>query len=148
MAFRFSLRVLLRLQKSVERQQELLLQLANAQVAQVTRQIEQVERWAQAYGNLQAQELQAGLDAAELHFEERCQEVLEDYRKSLAAELLKVKRACAERRAAFEEARRQREVTDSLRERQLQAHRTEERRREQRQVDDLFLLRRSSLRPD
>jgi flagellar export protein FliJ len=148
MAFRFPLEVLLRLQRSVERQRELLLQVANARVDQATLQIEQVESWIRAYSDRQAQGLQTGMNAAEMHFAERCHEVLKDYKQSLEAELSKLEKIRAERRSAFEEARRQREVTHSLRERQLQAYRSEVRRREQRQVDDMFVMRRAPSRSE
>jgi flagellar export protein FliJ len=148
MAFRFPLEVLLRLQRSVERQQELLLQVANGRVEHMKLQIEQAECWGRAYSSQQAQELNTGVSAAEMHFAERCREVLENYRQLLGAELTKLEKIRAERRTAFETARRQREVTDSLRERQLQAYRTEEHRREQRQVDDLFILRKTPLRSE
>jgi flagellar export protein FliJ len=141
MAFRFSLQMLLRLQKSVERQQELLLQAANARVRQANQQIQEIDAWVEAYRKRRAEGMDTGLRAAEIHFDERCREVLKNHRQYLADELSRREKIREDQRGAFEAARRAREVTDSLRERKMEAYRIEEQRREQRRMDDLFILR-------
>lgn len=140
MAFRFPLETLLRFQKSLERQQELLLQVANYEVAQALQQIHRTED-AIGWTRREGQGALASLGpAVEMHF-------LEELRRSLAAQKAKLQgeleRSEAERRVrlqAFEQIRRKRETIETLRERQQRAFRERHNREQQRQVDDLFLI--------
>jgi flagellar export protein FliJ len=51
-----------------------------------------------------------------------------------------------QQREIFQQARRARETLESVRDRQLLMHQKQAARREQRNMDDLFLLRRNFLR--
>ncbi len=146
MVFQFSLAVLLRFRKSIERQQEARLEHANQQATGLRRQIEDIERAvAEATAN-DAQELASGLRAAELHFSQVRREVLAERRAQREKELAVAIEIQSQRRLAFQTARQQREVVTSLRKRQLEGFREREARQEQRRLDDLFLLRRQYLR--
>jgi flagellar FliJ protein len=147
LAFRFPLETLLRLRISQEHQQELLLQAANERVTRVRRQLDRLNS---LESNLAAGEkvlLQDGVPAAELHFADECFRVLEERKQALRKELAEAEQALAARIAAFEEARRQRRLMEELRERCKQIYRQQESRREQRSLDDLYLLLRGRRSP-
>ena len=76
MAFHFSLAALLRFRRSIEQQQEILLQQANQQIAGLRRGIEDVQRAAAEVTANDARELASGLRAAELHFSQVRRSVL------------------------------------------------------------------------
>ncbi|MBZ5597373.1 MAG: flagellar export protein FliJ [Acidobacteriia bacterium] len=147
MAFRFSLQTLLQFRKSVEHQQELLLQEANHQVTRVRHEIEGVDGFMAEMAARRARELDSGVSAAELQFENLCRLVLLEHRRQLQRALAEREEVRVNRSQAFHEARRRREVVDTLRRHQLQVHRQEQKRKEQRYLDELFLLRREFLRP-
>jgi flagellar export protein FliJ len=145
MAFRFSLHALLRFRQSVERQQELLLQEANHQVALARAAIEAVDGRMAEMAAKGARALDCGVSAAELQFEEHCRSVLVEHRHQLERTLAQREDIRARRSQEFHQARRQREVVDTLRWQQLQLYRQQEKRKEQRYLDELFLLRRRSV---
>jgi flagellar export protein FliJ len=144
MAFRFSLQALLRFRQSLERQQELRLQQAQHQVALARRAIEDLDRHVAATAARCAGELSTGLSAAELQFETLCRTVLLEHRHHLEQMLSQSEEIRSSCTQALRETRRQREVVDTLRQRQLQVHRQHEKRAEQRYLDELFLLRKQS----
>jgi flagellar export protein FliJ len=146
MAFRFPLEVLLRVRQGLERQQELRLQEANLRVATRLRQIEDVHNGMENIDARRRAQMESGISAAELQFDVLCRSVLttqhQILRKQLAeAELFRD--SCSE---DFRQARRQREVMDTLRHHQLHDYVQQESRQDQRRLDDLFLLRRAFLR--
>src|SRR5262249_27486494 len=120
----------------------LLLQIANARIDHAKQQIEQPICGLQAYSGREANGLEIGMSAAEIQFADRCRTVLADYKKTLDDEPFYLEEIQAERRSALAEARRKRQATDGLRERQLQNFREEVRREEQRQLDEMFVIRR------
>jgi len=141
--FSFSLETLLRIRQSRERQQELLWQQANFQVATVQRQIEGIQSQIAARASRQRRELQSGWSAAELQFDLLCRTQLQERLQCLQADLAKARvsqACCAEN---FRRARQQREVLETLRQQRLQLHRQQVSRQEQRQFDDVFLARRT-----
>ena len=146
MAFRFTLDVLLRVRQSVERQQELLLQEANQHLTILRQRIEDLDAQMAQLTASKMRQLESGLSAAELQFDLLCRSVMLQQRAALEQEMSQAEAARDARRETFREARRQREVMDTLRNHQLQAHRQQEMRQEQRRLDDMFLLRRAYLR--
>jgi flagellar protein FliJ len=146
MAFRFPLEVLLRVRQSLERQQELRLQEANLRVAMLRRQLEDVQRELENIEARQRPRLESGISAAELQFDVLCRSVLTEQRHTLEEHLAEAethRHSCVE---AFHQARRQREVMETLRRHQLQEYHQQEARQDQRRLDDLILLRRAYLR--
>jgi len=146
MAFRFPFEVLLRVRRSLERQQELRLQEANLRVAMLLRQIEDVHSGMENIEARRRPQLESGISAAELQFDVLCRSVLTQRRHALEKQLVEAearRHSCAEN---FREARRQREVMETLRRHQLQDYHQQEARQDQRRLDDLFLLRRAYLR--
>jgi flagellar export protein FliJ len=146
MAFRFTLHALLRFRQSVERQQQLLLQEANHQVALVRRGIEVLDGHLGAIAAHDAGELENGVRAAELQFQLLCRAILLGHRRQLETTLAQREEVRISRSQAFHEARRQREAVETLRQLQWQAYQQGQKRKEQRYLDELFLLRRAFLR--
>jgi flagellar export protein FliJ len=144
MPFHFSLQAVLHLYQSLEHQQELRLRAANQQVARVRHMIEQLDTVKQQNRARQSQELQAGTTSAELEFARTLESALVRRRGELEVELVRAQQLRDEQQRNFHVARRRRETLSSLRETQLKNYQREAARREQRQADDAFLLRRKS----
>jgi|ERR1700722_971244 len=142
MPFHFSLQSVLHLYQSLEHQQELRLRAANQQVFRVRNAIEQLDVQKQQNRIQQSRELQAGTTGAELEFERATELALHRQRGELDIELARMQQLRDEQQRNFRQARRRREMLSSLRETQLHLYQREAARREQRRVDDAFLLRR------
>jgi flagellar export protein FliJ len=146
MAFRFPLEVLLRVRQGLERQHELRLQKANQRVAGLRQEIEDVHTGMENIAVRRCPQLESGVSAAELQFDELCHSVLIERQHVLEGQLAEAeafRHTCSQ---DFQLARRQREVMDTLRRHQLRDYRQQEARQDQRRLDDLFLLRRAYLR--
>jgi|ERR1700683_905824 len=146
MAFHFPLEAVLHFRRSVEHQQELRLRSANQQVARVQNMIEQMDLRRQELYAAQSQELTAGITAAELRFGLQCETELLRRRRELEQQFMRLQQLREQQREIFHQARRARETLESVRDRQLRIYKKEALRREQRSLDDLFLLRREYLR--
>ena len=97
-------------------------------------------------GGRQLQRLSSGTTAAELQFDLLCRAALAQRRGDLEQELDEAESLRRVRAEAWALARRQREVIESLRQKQFAAYQLHVRGLEQRQLDDAFLLRREFLR--
>jgi flagellar export protein FliJ len=146
MPFRFPLEAVLHFRKGIEHQQELRLRAANQQVIRVRHAIEQLDGKAQQAHAAGARELAAGTTAAEIGFALATQALLGSQRQSLEQELARLEGLRNQQQRLYQQARRQRETFESLRSHQEREYERNEARREQRTLDDLFLLRRDSFR--
>ena len=146
MAFTFSLHAVLHLRQSLEHQQELRLRAANQHVARVRQLIEQMDLHRARLQLLQGNELTAGTTAAEMRFGLLCDGEILRHRWELEQQLVRLQQLRDQQREIFQQARRARETLESVRDRQLLMHQKQAARREQRNMDDLFLLRRNFLR--
>jgi flagellar export protein FliJ len=146
MAFRFPLEVVFHFRQSMERQQELRLRAANQQVARVRHLLEQLDRRMEEMRACQSQQLGAGTTAAELRFALLCEGAFEQQRREKEQELVRLQALRDQQQRIFRQARRERETIESLRSRQLREYERNQARKEQRQLDDLFLLRQAYLR--
>ena len=145
MAFRFALETLLRFQKSLERQRELLLQVANHAVAQVMQGIEKTETEIDWVRIEQERALLSSERAVEMHYLVELHKSLLAHKTMLRSELEEREKERRTQLQLLQELRRKRDTIEALRERQMHAFREQQTRELQRQVDDLFLLR--STRP-
>ena len=146
MPFRFPLEAVLHLRQSLEHQQELRLRAAHQQVARVRHLISQIEAHARQMQVQHAQTLIAGTTSAEMQFALQCERRLGEHRQILHQELARLEKLRDAQQHAYQQARRERETFESLRDRQRHEYERETLRREQRELDDLFLLRRAYLR--
>jgi flagellar export protein FliJ len=142
MAFHFPLQAVLHFRQSLEHQQELRLRAANQQVARVRHVIERMDARRQELHAAQTRELSAGITAAELRFAWQCDAELLRHRRAHELQLVRLQRLRDEQREVFQRARRARETLESVRDQQLDRYQKEATRREQRCLDDLFLMRR------
>ncbi len=146
MAFHFPLQAVFHFRQSVEHQQELRLRTANQQVAKVRHLLDQIDDRIH-HGQLrQSQALEAGTTSAELRFALAGESRLHQQRQEAERELMRWQNLRDQQQKIFQQARRERETFESLRDHQWQQYRRDAARREQRELDDLFLLRQSYLR--
>jgi|SRR5437868_2643477 len=143
MAFQFKLDALLRLRRSLERQQELLLVASNYEVRQMQLRISNVEDCLIALGQEDTRSMSAGTTAAELQFNLILKSAFSKHKSELQKQLLRLETVQKQSRAALEEARRKREILENLRDQQFRVYRMQQARDEQRAIDDFFLMRRS-----
>jgi len=146
MAFHFPLHAVLHFRESLEHQQKLRLLAANQQVARMRHAIEQTDARRQELHAMQIDELTSGMTAAELRFELLCEGELLRHRRELELQLVRLQQLRDQQREIFYQARRARETLEAVRDQQFRLHQKEAARREQRSLDDLFLLRREYLR--
>ena len=142
MPFRFSLQSILHYRQGIEHQQELRLRAANQQVARVRHLIEQLDLRRQELHAARGTRLSAGIMSAELRFELQCESGLMRHCGELEQQLIRLQRLRDQQFEIFRLARQSRETLDGVRDQQLQSYRKNAIRREQRELDDLFLLRR------
>ena len=143
MTFRFSLEAVLRLRQGMEHQQELLLRAAHQQVARVRHGIQRIDHALGEAEQRSSRTLASGTTSAELLFGLQSEAALLQYREKLGAELIRLGKLRDQQAEIFRRARRERETIESLRDQQLREYKRDALRREQRRVDDLFLLRRN-----
>ena len=143
MPFRFPLQVLLHLRQSLEHQQELRLRAANQQVARVRHALQQLDANIRQTHALSAQYLAAGTTGAELSFLQATEGSLHTQRQELEHELLRCQHLRDQQERVFRQARRERETFENLRSEQLRTYQRDLARRQQRQLDDLFLMRKT-----
>jgi flagellar export protein FliJ len=146
MAFHFSLETLLRFRQGLERRQETLLQAANQRLATVRSEIDSLGQFLEHRRTVRSEELSRGTFASELQFEMVGDDILRQRLQVLHQECSRVQASRDEQLETFRKARTDREAVESIRDRQLRAYNEDQRRREQRQLDDLFLMRREFLR--
>lgn len=146
MAFRFSLETLLRFRQSLERRQEILLQAANQRVALARSEIENLERYLEYRRTTRSAELNRGAFASELQFEILGDDALRKRGQVLDQELSRLQALRDQELDRFHKARADREAVESIRDRQRIAYNEDQKRRAQRHLDDLFLMRREFLR--
>jgi flagellar export protein FliJ len=142
MAFRFPLQAVLHFRQSVEHQQELRLRAANQQVARAQHGVEQIDARRRDLHASRARELDVGVTAAELRFGLQCEAELDRHRRELEVQLVRWQQLREQQREIYQQARRERETLEAVRDEQLRVYRKEAARREQRELDDSFLLRR------
>lgn len=146
MAFCFPLQSILHYRQSLEHQQELRLRAANQQVARVQHLIEQLERRRNEIHAAQLARMSSGVTSAELRFELHREGELLRHRSELQQEWIRLQHLRDQQREVFRLTRQARETLESARDLQLQSYKKETVRREQRNLDDLFILRRQYLR--
>lgn len=144
MPFHFTLSSLLRLRESFEKIELQRLQTVAAQVAQVSAEIDSIDGEIEASRRQVLEQASAGISGAELHIAALGDSARRERRAALLTKRDELERARQEQQARYTEARRQREILSNLRQRQLSAYQREQSRREQQQIDELFLIRRSS----
>jgi flagellar export protein FliJ len=141
MAFRFSLAAVLKYRKNLEQREYLALGRVQQEIAQVDAQLTRCEEWLAEITSLRAAETVRGIASVHLqdaYQRERGLEIQRDELQVKRQELQTKRLQCLK---AYELARQKREILEELRNQQLNAYVLDQSRREQRQVDDMFLSR-------
>ena len=146
MAFHFPLQAVFHFRQSVEHQQELRLRAANQQVARVRHVLDQIDDRIRQVQLRAAHELGTGTTSAEVRFALSSEASLRQQRVDTEHELTRWQTLRDQQQKIFQRARREREIFESLRDHQLREYQRDAARREQRQLDDVFLLRQAYLR--
>jgi flagellar export protein FliJ len=141
MSFRFSLAAVLKYRKNLEQREYLALGRVQQEIAQVEARLSRCEEWLSEITNLRAAETVRGIASVHLqdaYERERGLEIQRDELQVTRQELKMKRLQCLK---AYELARQKREILEELRNQQLHAYVLDQSRREQRQVDDMFLSR-------
>jgi len=141
MAFRFTLAAVLKYRENLEQREYLALGRVQQEIVQVELELQQCEERRSEAARRRETETAFGIASVHLQEAYERERSLESQRDELEVKKreLKVKRQqCLK---AYELARQKREVLEELRSRQLDAYVLDQSRRQQRQIDDLFLSR-------
>jgi flagellar export protein FliJ len=143
MAFHFSLRALLRLRESVEKAELLRLQTLAAQAVQLRLEIESIDAEIRTRRQEILDQTAGGISGAELHLAALSEAARQQRRAQMSNKLNEVEELRKKQQLRYTYAHQQRETLSNLRERQLSVYLREQARREQQQIDELFLIRRA-----
>jgi len=143
MAFHFSLRALLRLRESVEKAELLRLQTIAAQAVQLRLEIESLDGEIKNRRQELLDQAATGISGAELHLAAESEAARQQRRTQMLSKLNEVEQLRKKQQLRYTHAHQQREILSNLRERQLSVYLREQTRREQQQIDELFLIRRA-----
>lgn len=144
MAFHFTLKAVLRLREALERAELDKLRTIATQVIQLRTEIELLDREADDERRKTLSAATHGITGAELRFAALCESVYRQKRSRLIEDLDKLeleRQKCLNR---YAEVRQQREILSNLRARKQAEYDLEQSRKEQQQLDELFLMRRGN----
>ena len=141
MAFRFSLEAVLRLRQGQERSERLKLEAIVSEQAQARANMEEITDRSCELHRQFLQQMRNGMVGSELQIEAERGTNVNLVCKSLSTRLLDLEQQRIKQLQIFLKVRQSREVLENLRLRKLKLYRIEQSRREQQELDDLFLMR-------
>lgn len=141
MAFRYSLQSILRLRVSLEKQAEQNLFAAAALAAKLRNELERAASTLAQERERRQENLHGGVAASELHFALLAEAALQQRLAALRERLQEAEKNRARLLALYQAARQKRETLEALRQRAENAYKLGVARREQQQIDELFLRR-------
>jgi flagellar export protein FliJ len=144
MAFRFTLKAVLRVRESLEKAELQRLQAIASQVAGTRAEIESLDAGMETVRRQAREAVAVGVSGAELQFDALRETAYQGRRAALLKKLEELEQLRRAQQQRYTQARQQREILSNLRQRQLAAYQFEQLRREQQQADELFLIRRGS----
>lgn len=142
MAFRFSLAAVLKYREALELREFAALEKAQQEIARLQAQIQEAEQDRKSKEQCRAQELQRGMRSQHLQDAIDNELAVERYRDELAKKQAELDAKRQELLKSYQEARRNREVFEKLRDRKLDEYTHAQNKAEQATIDDLFLSRR------
>ena len=140
-AFYFSLEAVLRVRRGQERVERLKLEAILSDQARTRTRLEEVELGRFELRRKFQQELGNGIVGSELQYQAIREANMVSLCASLRARLVDLEQQRWAQLKLFAKARQHREVLENLRARKLDLYRIEQGRREQQELDDLFLMR-------
>jgi flagellar export protein FliJ len=148
MAFHFPFEAVLRVRRGQERVERLKLEAIASEQARAKGQLDQMtEQFFESRRRFQRQ-MGQGTSGSELQFENARSELVAAARRALQVHILELEQQRLNQVRAYIKARQRREILENLRARQLEIFRQSLSRREQQQLDDLFLMRQSHPREE
>jgi flagellar protein FliJ len=140
MPFEFPLEAVLRLRRGQERVERLKLEAIASELAQARRQLEFVtDQHLQSRLRFREAMREETL-GSELQFEEARSERIEAARRALQIRVAQLEQERLKQVEIFVQSRQRREIVENLRERAFQTYRQARSRREQQNLNDLFLM--------
>lgn len=140
MGFRFSLEAILRLRRSEQRQQELILQRVNDQVNGILRELENIEQQIISINSSHSRTM----TSAEYEFDGERIQLLSKHRLEAGSRLQHARQQQAFAATEFQRAWQRREVLETLQKREQETYLTDQARRMQAAQDELYLQQKRS----
>jgi flagellar export protein FliJ len=148
MAFHFSLETILRLRRGQERAERLKLEAIASEQARAVSQLEiMTERFFESRRRFQQLMVQ-GTSGSELQFENARSEGVAAARRALKARISELEQQRLKQVEAYTKARQSREILENLRNTKFEVYRQMLSRREQQELDALFLMRQDPFRDE
>jgi flagellar export protein FliJ len=141
MSFRFTLDVVLRFRESVERTEEATLHRIVGQIAGVALELQKLSTQQIQLREQRERDLTQKLPAAHLIGVAEQESELNRLAEGLSSRLQQLEMQRLKQLAIYQTACQDRQVLSELRDQQRRAHGLEQRRQEQKMLDDLFLAR-------
>lgn len=141
MPFRFPLATVLRVREITEKREERMLQKIQTEIAQVLLQVEELTAAIVHVHDIRERAMQVPIPAGQLHSLLWEADAIIDRKKSLVRHLELLEQKREEQVATYQAAHRAREMLTDMLKRQRDAYDQESARRQQRQLDDLFVAR-------
>lgn len=141
MAFRFALESVLRVRRGQEQAERLKLEAIVLEIRQAHARIQQALEYSAGARLKFQQELAVGLSGSEVQFQAATEVNMALRLARLKDQLAQLEQNRLEQIKVFHEFRQRREILEHLRERQLAIHSAQMSRREQQNLDDIFLMR-------
>jgi flagellar export protein FliJ len=141
MAFHYRLEALLRLQRSVEHQEENRLLACMVQVAKAREELRAWEEWRWQRKREACSEAAGGSSGALLRFAAEWDEAARRGEKQMQEGLKAAEATAQKQRQVYREARQKREILEGLKDRQESVYSIEQLRQVQRSLDEAHLLR-------
>ncbi|HLI35051.1 MAG TPA: flagellar export protein FliJ [Terriglobia bacterium] len=147
MAFRFPLEAILKLRRAHERRELLRLVALSNELNYLQQQEQELIRYKRETREATESALLKGMSAGEFHFMNAVASAIDKRQQAVRERKEMVTNQHLTQQALYQQTRRNRKILDNLRARQLAAYHQKQTRREQQQVDELFVLRFPKTRP-
>lgn len=144
MSFRFHLAGVLRLRESIERAEQLALNLIIQQMVPVERDLRHLEEIQDRVRERLQSSLARGLSAAEVREVSERESQLRQSAETLRSRLLALEVRRIAQLEIYKKARQEVEILSEIRAQNFRSYRRTQRRQEQKELDDLFLARRKA----
>lgn len=144
MAFRFSLEAVLRVRRGQENAERLKLEAIASELAQAFARYQELTSNSLELLRQFQQRLAGGVAGSEMQLEVERAAIVNAACDSLRAQLLEIEKRRVAQAQIYCRARQNREIVEDLRLRKYDSYRIELGRREQKDLDDLFLMRRGA----
>src|SRR5579875_267392 len=147
MAFRFPLEAILKLRRAHERRELLRLVALSNELNYLQQQEQELIRYKRETREATESALLKGMSAGEFNFIHAVASAIDKRQQAVRERKEMVTNQHLTQQALYQQTRRNRKILDNLRARQLAAYHQKQTRREQQQVDELFVLRFPKTRP-